>query len=510
MTKFHTCSARALALAAKENVMKHALWLIAGALLVGGCAQTTPELQVVDQAANAIGGRDRILAVNTLILEGEGENYNLGQNRSPDAELPRYKVTSFRRAIDFANGRARQEQTRTPEFLTGNPAPQKQVGGIDGDVAFNVGGDGSATRAPETAGRDRKAELRHHPIGILRAALQPGTQLQDARTYEGHDVVAITTADGARFTLSIDSTTKLPASVTSMTYHPNLGDVAMETQFADYTDADGLKVPQVITSRLDKYTLATIRVSRSGVNADAGDLQAPAAAKTASAAPPAPTVTVEEVAPRIWFLAGQSHHSVLVEFADHLTLIEAPQSEARTLAVIAKAKELRPNKPLTEVVTTHHHFDHSAGVRAAVSQGLTVIAHGQTRPFYEDIVARKHTIVPDALAQNAKPLAIQTVDDQKVLKDASMTVELYPITGSPHGDTLLMAYFPRERLLVEADVYSPPAPNATAPPAFPFAANLVDNIRKRNLRVDRVVPIHGRIVPFSELLKAADWKPVTN
>ena len=74
----------------------------------------------------------------------------------------------------------------------------------------------------------------------------------------------------------------------------------------------------------------------------------------------------------IWFLAGQSHHSVLVEFADHLTLIEAPQNDTRALAVIAKARTLRPGKPLTQVVNTHHHFDHSGGIRAAVSEGLTV------------------------------------------------------------------------------------------------------------------------------------------
>jgi glyoxylase-like metal-dependent hydrolase (beta-lactamase superfamily II) len=75
------------------------------------------------------------------------------------------------------------------------------------------------------------------------------------------------------------------------------------------------------------------------------------------AAPAAPNVTAAAIGKGVWFLAGQSHHSVLVEFADHLMLIEAPQSEARTLAVIAKAKEIVPKKPLTELVTTHHHFE---------------------------------------------------------------------------------------------------------------------------------------------------------
>ncbi len=72
-------------------------------------------------------------------------------------------------------------------------------------------------------------------------------------------------------------------------------------------------------------------------------------------------VTVEEVAPGVWFLAGQSHHSVVVAFKDRLVMIEAPQSEARSLAAIARARELRPGTPLTHLVMSHHHFDHSTG-----------------------------------------------------------------------------------------------------------------------------------------------------
>jgi glyoxylase-like metal-dependent hydrolase (beta-lactamase superfamily II) len=487
--------------------MRFATVLAGSLLLCSGCAQATPEQRLIDQAAEALGGRDRVQAVSTIVLEGDGENFNLGQNRSPDADLPKYQVTSFRREIDLANGRWRHEQTRTPAFTTANTSPQKQVTALDGDVAFNVGGTGTATRSSNQVARDRKAELRHWPVGIVRAALEPGAQLANARTHENHEVVEITTADGGRYTLSLDAATKLPASIVSMTSHPNLGDVAVETTFADYREVDGLKLPATTTMRLDRYTLATLRASTITPNGAVGDLAAPAAVKEASGDPAPARVTAEEVAPGIWYLAGQSHHSVLVEFADHLTLIEAPQSDARTLAVIAKARELRPGKPLTEVVNTHHHFDHSGGIRAAVSEGLTVITHAANRAFYEAAAARKHEITPDALAKNPKPISIQTVEDRTILKDASMAIELYPITGNPHADTLLMAYFPAQRLLVQADVFSPPALNAPPPPSFPFAANLVENMRSRNLRVERIVPIHGRIVPVEELLKAAGAAP---
>jgi glyoxylase-like metal-dependent hydrolase (beta-lactamase superfamily II) len=167
----------------------------------------------------------------------------------------------------------------------------------------------------------------------------------------------------------------------------------------------------------------------------------------------------------------------------------------RALAVIAKARELRPDKPLKYVANSHHHFDHSGGIRAAVSEGLAVTTHKANAAFYQEAVGRAHTLVPDALAKNPKPLKLEPVDDMMVIKDDKRTVQVFHIEGSPHADTLLMTYFPKERILVEADVWSPGAA------VQPYAANLLDNIKKRNLKVDKILPIHGTIAPFSELVK---------
>jgi len=258
----------------------------------------------------------------------------------------------------------------------------------------------------------------------------------------------------------------------------------------------GLKLPAHITTKVDDFTTADLRMIRQAVDGEIGDVAAPPAAASAPApAPPTPTVTADSVAPGVWFLAGQSHNSVLVEFADHLTLIEAPLSEPRTLAVIAKARELNPGKPLTQVVMTHHHFDHTAGLRAAISEGLTVITQSGNKAFVETMASRSHSRQPDALTRNARPATVEVVDDDRVLKDSTMEMDLYHVNGSPHSDTMLMAYIPKARALVEVDVFSPGAA------VQPYAANLIENLAARKLRVDRIVPLHGAIVPFSELTK---------
>lgn len=473
---------------------------LASGVLFGACARPTPEQQIVDDAAEALGGRDRILAVRTLVIEGEGTNGNLGQDMTPEARSQSFTVAGYRRAVDVAGRRARTEQTRTPNFAYfQGQAPQKQVQGLDGDVGYNVAPNGNATRVSNAVANDRSVDLHHHPLMIVRAALDPAAKLSNPRTTDNQRVVEIAGVNGLTFTLAIDAATSLPTRVVSMVDNANLGDVAIETAFADYQDVGGLKLPSRLTTTTDTVTTVDLRVTKQAVDAETGGLAAPAAAASAApiTGPPPANVAVQDVAPGVWFLAGQSHHSVLVEFSDHLMLIEAPQNETRTLAVIAKAREIQPKKPLTHVVNTHHHFDHSGGIRAGISEGLTVIAHKSSAAFLKDAAGRSHTIAPDALAKNPKPVTIETVDDELVIKDAAMTVVLYHIAGSEHGDGLLMAYFPRERILVEADVYSPGGAVA------PYAANLLDNIKKRNLRVDRIVPIHGQIGPFSDLVKTA-------
>src|SRR5438093_8661296 len=83
---------------------------------LGACAQPTPEQRIVNDAAAALGGRDRVLAVKTLVIQGDGKQYNLGQDVTPTAHGQTFTMSTYRRAIDVAGGRARTELTRTPDF----------------------------------------------------------------------------------------------------------------------------------------------------------------------------------------------------------------------------------------------------------------------------------------------------------------------------------------------------------------------------------------------------------
>jgi len=154
-------------------------------------------------------------------------------------------------------------------------------------------------------------------------------------------------------------------------------------------------------------------------------------------------------------------------------------------------------------VSTHHHFDHSGGLRGVVADGVTVIAHDVNKAFLDKALAAPSTVNPDRLAKSGKKVTVEGMRDKRVLTDGARTVELIHIAGNTHHAGLIMAYLPKEKLLIEADAYTPLPPNAPAPPAAnPFSVNLADNLKRLNLAVDQILPLHGRIVPVAELHKA--------
>jgi glyoxylase-like metal-dependent hydrolase (beta-lactamase superfamily II) len=476
---------------------RHLSAALLAALTVTGCAQPTPEQQFLNDAAAALGGRTRIQAVKTLTIEGEGTNYNLGQDMKPDAATQQFAVTGYKRQIDIANSRQRVEQTRTPKFAYfQGPQPQQQIQVLDDKVAFNVNATGVATRLGRIAEQDRRSDLYHHPLALVRAVLDSKATVGNVRQVGSVRQADIASAEGPRVTMSIDAA-GVPLSISSKSYHANLGDVVITTTFGEYQEVSGVKVPAQLTGKVDDFTTWEVHAAKQTVDAEVGDLAAPAAISGSVPAPAPPNVTAEPIGKGVWLLGGQSHHSVLVEFSDHLMLIDAPQSEARTLAVFDKAKQTVPGKPLQHLVTTHHHFDHTAGLRAAIAEGMTVVTQGGNRAWVEAMAKRPHTLQPDALARKEQRLVVETVDAEREYKDHSMTVMLYHVEGNPHSDTMLMAYIPRDRVLVEVDAFGPGSA------VNPYAANLLENIRKRKLRVDRIVPLHGTSAPLSELEKVA-------
>jgi hypothetical protein len=214
-----------------------------------------------------------------------------------------------------------------------------------------------------------------------------------------------------------------------------------------------------------------------------------------TAAPPAaaPNIEVTPVAKGIWYLKGAGN-STAFEFSDHITLFEVYASEANAKAIIEKARTLVPGKPVTEVIVSHHHFDHSGGLRAAVAEGLTSITHRANAELFREMAGRPAKVFPDALGRTPRAIKIIPVDDKLVLKDAAMEVVVYRTLNNSHMANAVLAYAPSAKTVSQGDLVDENWDLVWWGNSYPETVNFW------KLDVERDLAVHGNINTYQAAL----------
>ena len=456
---------------------------------------------VLRRADQAMGGS----SLKSIRYAGSGTGGTFGQAYRPGEAWPKINYSTYARLVDYEMPALREEAARSRAEPTGGGAvplmgmgEQRTTFLLRGADAWNMVG--PAPVAAPIAVSARIHDLWTTPHGVIKAALR-NKQTLAVRSESGKTVVSFTEA--GRFTASAwINADNLVERIDSRLPHPVLGDTPVETTFSDYRDFGGVKFPMRIRQAQGGFPVLDLEVKEVQPNAAAG-IEVPDVVKA-----PVQRVTTEKAADGVWYLAGGSHHSVAIEMKDHVIVVESPLFDERASAMLAEAKKLAPGKPIRYVVNSHHHFDHAGGLRSAAAEGATLVVSELARPWFERALANPNRIRPDAFEKSAKKATLMGVDGKRVLSDGARTVEIHSIEGSVHAQGFLMVYLPREKLLIQADAYTPAAPKAE-PPKKPNDnhVNLVRNIERLKLDVDRILPLHGRIVPLAELHAAIGRKP---
>ena len=464
-------------------------------LLLTACAGTPESAnEVLARASLAMG----TAAVKTVRYSGEGTGHTFGQAYRPDGAWPAIVLHSVTRTIDYESAAMRDEVVLSrAEPLGGGGYPisgqQRNDQFIRGEAAWNQAGT-TATPGPRFV-TDRMHQLWITPHGALKAAQRNGATVR--RLADGS--AALTFAEAGRFGATVlVGSDGLVTHVESTFPDPVLGDTRAVTAYSDYRDVGGSKFPMRVRQSVGGFPVLDLTIKELQANVPVA-LQMPEAARD-----PGERVTAEKVADGVWYLAGGSHHSVAIEMSDHVVLVETPLNDVRTQAVIEHVRQLIPGKPIRFAVNSHLHFDHAGGVRAAVAEGATIVTQAANVAYFERAFAQPSRMRPDRMAQSGKRPTFRAVAERLDLDDASRTVQVHRLVGGPHSDSFLMVYLPKDKLLIEADAFTPGPANAP-PPAVPNPnhLSLIANIERLGLAVERILPLHGRIVPISDLYTAA-------
>ena len=298
--------------------------------------------------------------------------------------------------------------------------------------------------------------------------------------------------------------------------HPVLGDMNYEHEYTDWRTVDGVEFPAGWHHHDgwdDERKFPVISGGHNGFGGSFPDIGVNECGDPLTV-PPAITqarqddahIESSRLAEGVWLIGGGSHNSVAVEFKNFVAVVEAPLNEDRSLAVIEEIVRRVPDKPIRFIVNTHAHYDHLGGLRTYLHIGATVITHQRNRLFYETELLNytPWTLQPDMLAlypptEISEGYTMEDVDEKYVITDRSRSLEIYYVQGlSTHAEGMLMAYLPKEELLIEADLFNPQEQGADPTVAGPLHQALQNNVDQLDLAVDRIVPIHGKPVSWND------------
>jgi glyoxylase-like metal-dependent hydrolase (beta-lactamase superfamily II) len=528
-------------------LMALALHLPTGALVeaqapaAGPTVPGTSAREAIDAAAAALGGAQRLQELRNVTLIGYAQYayQNGGGNISPLPGAPQKLIAAndYRRIYDLQNRRMLHQERRNDLFPFANYGGHSFAlarQGLDGAQAYNVNVQGAVNVGGDV--RDRRMWFYTNPVTAVRAVLTGAASVANRRQQDGLTLVDLTLQEGDKMTLAIRPPSNLALWVQWIAPQQNLGEFTLTTTFYGYEPFGGIYLPMGYTTKSDWRNVDQVKIY---VDQYVVDGQIPNLSATATF-PPAPTagtlagppqvgagtltaepaqtlvpqvtpgqgrgggggrgggaapagppqpIGVINVAPGVWRFAGGT---MAMEFADHITLFELNGSNQRVHQVVEQAHQLVPGKRATQVIWSHHHFDHSSGVRQAVAEGLTIISRRDNGVIFSEMASRRAPNFPDDLERNFQPLKFIPVDDHLQLKDDKMTVDIYHVIANNHLADGVFAYIPQHRFYLEADVLT------AAEELQWWGDSFLDNINHRKLDVAKILPVHMDIMTFEE------------
>lgn len=455
--------------------------------------------EVLDAGIEAIGGRRALEDAGTVRRRMSGDWFGSFQSPRPHRFIgptldppPASQHTRVVSVIDYARNRWLEESFEYDD--AGDSITRVQS--IDGEQGFETVTYRDEKPYFRAFPRDElplllARTLRRHPEGLLRLALGRPETLQWVGNGEAlgrrQRVISLADTSGTRLLLYFDEETDLMTKSEVLRSHPVAGDTVAEVIFADYRPVGALRLPF-------RYVNRVAGIPTEEMLAESIDVQAPF---PESPSPPLDhaRMEVDPALPAVQALGGGlylirgPYNVAFAVFRDHVIAFEAPLSARYAEDCLALIRATAPDKPVRYVVATHFHADHIGGLRAYVAREIPVVTTPDAEAVIRQAMSARHTMHPDDLSSNPRPPRIETVGRERIFDDGTNRVEIHDIGPTGHVKQMLVAYFPKQKVLFEADVWDVISDDQHI--AGSDAETMARRIRDLGLDVERIIPVHG-------------------
>lgn len=443
---------------------------------------------ILTNAISAAGGLSALRALTSISTDRSTLRTTLGQGLRPS-------VPSVSRGVQLArlDLRARRAFTLRDQEIDGG---QMLATGIvvTPDTGFDINYPNRTyySRTSAQYGNARVDLLRGEVPTVLLAAWN---RLEQARsmgrtTIRGRacDGIAFADADGSLVTLYFDAATHRLARSEFVADDAERGDAAVTTDYGDYRAAGALTVPFRTTQDGPGVQRLESTIDRIELNAPLADSLFAVPGDMEKASFPAP---IRKVADGVYGLQA----TLAVEFRDFVVVFDAYTDNRRSIGNIARLRSAIPSKPIRYVISSHYHHDHLGGSREYAALGANFITTRDAVEPLRDILRARHALRPDSLSIAPMDPAIDVVDSVRIIDDGTRRLELYQIGPTAHVDRILIGYLPKERILIEADLFDAPFGRPAA--GGEDTQQLVNKIRALHLDPTQILPVHGSPTPVT-------------
>ena len=501
--------------------------------------------QALAAAAYQAMGGDKLQEVTSVVIKASMQQWDPGESYSvADLTKPDGGTSTFVQTLDHTKDFARTEWVR-PRAGGGM---RTFVEIVMPDAGYVIGNDANGALTKRATKADPPA---HTMSGIRLTAtlreLERNAIVQDMhdhpdritaappRTIGGKTYPSVQyRGDHGTFTVAFDPASHLPAVVGTRDFDQLMGDADFDATFSDWRDIDGIKVPYRET-----YTLNGVKIFDTTVNdvridavfnsvLPADSFAVPAAIRGKGAAP-APvektpfqwvlrrvasgffldsdnlytddggSLTLTDVAPNISMVTGSTHNTLIVATNTYLVAFEAPGDDGQSKLAIDLAAKKYPGKPFRYLVLTHHHIDHSGGLRAYVAAGATVVVGKGDGDFFRKVLSAPQNLNTNKPAGAVTPKVIEVADKWSV-NDGGREIDAY-VLDNPHAAGYLIPYVPDAKLGFVTDLWNPGPPVTTANPNM---VALVKGVQKMGITPERFAGGHGAVGNYGDLEKAVN------
>jgi glyoxylase-like metal-dependent hydrolase (beta-lactamase superfamily II) len=460
-----------------------ALLLAAGQLQPAFAQNNASDL--VKQAVAAEGGADALRGLKSLAVKGDAKFWEPGQSFAAGGEPRIQGDSTFAITWDLAKGTARTDWDRDQKY------PDPPIKLKYAETLLPTLGAVTDAKGSQPMSRNRLAALlrelkRSSPRLLLDAMDDPSNvRAVEPQSLGQQSLPAVAFADqGTNFTILFDRGTHLPAAIRTRDDDNIHGDSSYDLVLADWKTVAGAKLAQSLSYQINGVEVAKVNYRDVTANGPiAADAFAIPDAVKAVAGPPAtgnvpyqwvlrrlfltrylesddvifPTgggLKLVELAPNVQHVEGGTANNLIVAMKDYLVIFDAPYGELQSRWTIDAAKAKYPGKPIKYLVLTHHHMDHTGGMRTFVAEGATIVVPSPDKAYFEKDVAAPRTLVPDDLQKKPTVANIVEVKDQMSLKDDTDEIRIYNITN-PHVQGMFIGHVVKGNVLYVTDLISP-------------------------------------------------------